>query len=222
VLVRGDGGVWGGVVRVSNLHSLPLVATSEHVRPDGSYERERVASAPAKGHLPRLPPEHYRGRAFAHWTLTIGKRGTGWLTADFHEHWQLVLLHTCARYELVCPAYVLMPDHAHVLLCGLMERSDQRLAIEFLRKHLKSSLAPHQWQHQTHDHVLHEHERDHGAFATIAHYILENPVRAGLAPNWREWRHLGCCAAGYPDLDPRQDGYWELFWRIYAELVERT
>jgi len=174
-----------------------------------------------KSHLPRLAPEHYRGRAFVHWTLTIENRATGWLTPAFHQTWQLNLLHTCARYELVCPTYLLMPDHAHVCLLGLNDGgSDQRVAVEFLRKHLRPHLAPADWQQQPFDHILREHERDRGAFLAVASYILDNPIRARLATRRAEWPCSGCCIPGYPDLDVRRDDYWELFWRIYNRLVE--
>jgi REP element-mobilizing transposase RayT len=185
----------------------------------GSRERKRVE----KGHLPRLAPEWYRGRAFVHWTLTTENRATGWLTPAFHQHWQFILLHTCHRYSLACAAYILMPDHTHTLWLGLDDSgSDQRVAIEFFRKQVRPALSPADWQRQPHDHVLDEAERKHGSFQTVAHYILENPVRAGLVVRWRDYPYVGCCVPGYPDLDVRREDYWELFWRIYNRLVEPT
>jgi hypothetical protein len=29
------------------------------------------------------------------------------------------------------------------------------------------------------------------------------------------WPFEGAIVPGYPDLDPRQDDYWERFWKIY-------
>ncbi len=187
-----------------------------------SYERERVDSVRLdKKHLPRLAPEYYRGHAFVHWTLAIENRATGWLTPSFHRAWELTLLHTCVRYDLVCPAYVLMPDHVHVILIGLDEHgSDQRVAVEFLRKYLRTILAPFEWQHQTHDSVLRGSDRERGGFTALAHYIFENPVRARLVARWQEYSFTGCCIAGYPALNFREDGYWDLFWRIYGRLIE--
>ncbi len=174
-----------------------------------------------KGHLPRLAPENYRGRAFVHWTLTLERRATGWLDDSFHFRWQLIMLHTTARYEVACPVYVLMPDHMHLIWVGLKEvGSDQCVAIEFFRKHVRPHLAPADWQHQAHDNVLREEDRERDAFRTVAHYILENPVRAGLVPRWQDYRYLGACVPGYPDLNVRRADYWEVFWRIYSRLVE--
>ncbi|MEO6875877.1 MAG: hypothetical protein ABI222_13750 [Opitutaceae bacterium] len=182
-----------------------------------SCERERVD----KGHLPRLSHEFYRGRAFVHWTLTVEDRATGWLTPAFHQAWQMTLLHICARYQVACPTYVLMPDHAHFLGLGLHDDSDQRLAIEFLRKHLQAALSPARWQNQAHDHVLRRQQREHGVFQTVAQYILDNPIRAGLVEQATDHPFLGCCVAGYPELNVRQIDYWEKFWRIYNRLVEK-
>ena len=185
-----------------------------------SGERPRPEPIAPKGHLPRLASEAYRGHAFVHWTLTLEARATGWLSPAFHHAWRNVLLHACSRYQLICPCYTLMPDHMHLLWAGTATTSDQRLAIEFIRKHLVTALAPASWQKQPHDHVLRESEREQGAFAAIAHYILENPVRAGLVARWPDYGYNGCCVTGYPEFDPRQDDYWLRFWRVYNYLVQ--
>ena len=43
------------------------------------------------------------------------------------------------------------------------------------------------WQHESYDHVV----RDPEEFRRIVHYIMENPVRAGLPPRWVYCR-AGC------------------------------
>ncbi len=185
----------------------------------GSYERKRVAVS--RGHLPRLGPAHYRGDATVHWTFTITRRATGWLTPPFHERWREVLLHTCARYDLLCPVYVLMPDHAHLMLMGVNSAgSNQRTAVAFFRKHTRASLAPHDWQHQAHDHVLREDERQQCAFTQVGHYIAENPVRASLCTQPADWPYLGCMLPGYPDITPHESNYWEIFWRIRTRCLK--
>ncbi len=155
-----------------------------------------------------------------HWTFTVSRRATGWLTPAFHSTWREILLHACARYELLCPAYVLMPDHAHLMLIGLNEiLSDQRTAIAFIRKHTAGALAPHKWQRQAHDHILRKEERLQEAFSKTCHYIAANPVRKNLCADPAAWPYLGCIAPGYPDLSPTQPDYWDLFWRIHAHLL---
>src|SRR5262249_49602455 len=48
-----------------------------------------------------------------------------------------LLLHAAARENLYCPAYILMPDHIHLLWMGLKLSSDQINAMRFLRQYLQ-------------------------------------------------------------------------------------
>ena len=155
-----------------------------------------------------------------HWTFTVHQRAAGWLTSAFHAKWREILLHTCARYELHCPTYVLMPDHVHLLLMGIDEQgSDQRTAIAFLRKHTRPALAPHRWQQQAHDHVLRGEERTTGRFRKTAHYVAENPVRADLVEKPADWPFAGCCIPGYPEFEIHAADYWMRFWRYHRHVT---
>ncbi len=69
------------------------------------------------------------------------------------------------------------------------------------------------------DHVLTEDERQEDALQGVCFYIRENPVRAGLVADSSQWPYWGALAAGYPDLDPREDGFWERFWGIYVRVL---
>jgi len=170
-------------------------------------------------YLRRLEPAYYRGRAMVHWSLTVARRQTGWLDARAHANWREALLHTLARYRLGVPVYCLMPDHAHVLLVGLATESDQRLALSFLRRHTGRMFETMSgaWQKQGYDNVLRESERGRDGFAAVAHYIVENPVRAGLVTKAAEWDYSGSLIAGWPDLDWRREDFWERWWKIFAE-----
>ena len=197
-------------------------------------------SKPPHDYLRRLPPESYRGLAMVHWTLTVADRRTGWLDASSHACWREVLLHALARYALAAPVYCLMPDHAHLLLVGLTERSDQQRALSFLRRYTAKMFAhsgsgsagekespdgsgsasvtgQHMgWQKQAYDHVLREEERRGDPFRAVAHYIVENPVRAGLVETAEVWRFSGALVAGWPALDWRQRDFWNRWWSIFA------
>lgn len=178
---------------------------------------------PFHARLPRLAPEYYRGRAFVHWTMTIADRAQGWLTPLHHAQFRELLCHALARRHVVAATYCLMPDHAHLLLCGTDSTSDQRIALRDLRTSWNRLLAPHhRLQLQAHDHVLREEERAHSAFQTVAHYILANPCRAGRCDAWHEWPFSGCLVPGYPELEPRLDDYWERFWRLWNHVSERS
>ena len=138
-------------------------------------------------HLPRLEPEYYRGFAMVHWVMTVDERATGWLDERFHLRWREVLLHMLTRYEMLCPAYCLMPDHVHIMGMGVTEASDQRNAMKFLRTSTTPLLTPWSWQRQPYDHVLRDKERKTDAFPRICQYMLENPVRMDLCARWQDY-----------------------------------
>jgi putative transposase len=171
-------------------------------------------------YLPRLPREYYQGDAVVHWTLTTWDRQQGWLDDRRHGRFRELLPHAAAREGLLCPAYVLMPDHIHLFWMGLRADTDQRNGMAFLRTHYEPELAPAKFQPQAFDHALKPSERRRDAFARTCRYIFENPVEAGLAPSGRDWPHGGAVVPGYPKLHPLDDEFWQVFWKIYASLRE--
>ena len=66
-----------------------------------------------------------------HWVMTVDRRATGWLDALRHAQFREALLHTMVRYDLLCPTYCLMPDHAHFIWMGIAPKTDQRGAATF-------------------------------------------------------------------------------------------
>jgi putative transposase len=171
-------------------------------------------------YLPRLKPEFYRGDAVVHWTLTIFDRGKGWLNDIFHVRFRELSVHVCAREGLVCPCYCLMPDHLHLVWMGLHAETDQRNGMAFFRTHLEPLLAPHWFQPQAYDHVLGDDERRRGSFAQHCAYVLQNPVRAGLATAAEPWSFCGTVVAGYPKLHPFEENFWTMFWKLYEMMRE--
>jgi putative transposase len=114
-----------------------------------------------------------------------------------------------------------MPDHLHLLWMGLRMTTDQMNAIKFLRVQLEPELGEgRQWQAQAHDHVLREVERERGALARVCTYILQNPERAALLSEGGKWPYLGCVVPGYPRLDPLDEAFWPLYWRLHIGQLE--
>lgn len=194
------------------------------------FPRENPTATPAQSlnfnpavnrtfRLPRLEPQFYRGTAVIHWSMSIAGRKTGWLTDHFHAHFRETMLHTAARQNLLCPAYCLMPDHIHLMWMGTTPASDQKQGMKFLREHLGEKLKPFAFQHQAYDHVLRDNERKRQAFAMICFYILDNPRRATLFERAPEWRFSGAIVPGFPTLNPTEDGFWRIFWEVYATAL---
>jgi REP element-mobilizing transposase RayT len=88
-------------------------------------------------------------------------------------------------------AYVLMPDHLHVLLKGSAESNLSSLTKRFKQEtgfwFKAKSKGQQLWQKSYHDHVLRREEDLH----EVALYIAANPVRAALAADWEGYPHWG-------------------------------
>ena len=87
-------------------------------------------------------------------------------------------------YRVWC--LVLMPGHLH----GMVESLDTKNALGAVVGRAKT-LSSHRvrrhtllkWQPKFHDHILKEHEDPR----TLAEYMVNNPVRAGLIEDWTQW-----------------------------------
>jgi len=102
------------------------------------------------------------------------------------------------KYSLY--AAVVMPDHVHLICMPLMDDNGS-ISIPEITRTIKSESA-HRinralartgrvWQDESFDHIL----RGDESLRKRVLYILENPVRAGLAPNPGEYRWLWWNAA---------------------------
>ena len=109
------------------------------------------------------------------------------LSACCHDHRR--------RYELYIA--VVMPDHTHLIFTPLIDEVRQGIfSLVRIMQAIKGASArtinqklgrvgP-VWQEESFDHVLRSSE---GLDAKIQ-YVLENPVRAGLVKDWREYRWI--------------------------------
>jgi hypothetical protein len=67
--------------------------------------------------------------------------------------------------------------------------------------------------------VLRGEQRTKRAFADTCAYVAANPLRAGLVNKAIEWPYTGCIVAGYPDLHPISEKFWDVFWRLYNAAI---
>lgn len=85
-------------------------------------------------------------------------------------------------------AWVYMPDHVHWLLEGRTESSDLKAAMKLARQRsavaFRQSAEDSLWQPGFHERVL----RRTDDTESVANYILNNPVRAGLAIKATDYR----------------------------------
>ncbi len=183
-------------------------------------------NASERHHLPRLVPEYYKGFAAVHWTMPIVERRSGWLSESFHAHLREVLLHALARYDCCCPIYCLMPDHMHFMFVGWSANADQLLLIRFLRKHLNDLLKEYdldcEFQKQAHDHVMRRDEMDESEFESSVLYIANNPVKAELVRETKDYPYTRVMLPGFPRIDFWSAGYWRIFWDQTMKRMSAT
>lgn len=95
------------------------------------------------------------------------------------------------QYDLM--SYCLMPNHAHLVFAPLPLDKDRYYALAKIMHGLKGFTAREAnrilgrkgafWQHESYDHYA----RDGREVERIVAYVLNNPVKAGLASSWEEW-----------------------------------
>lgn len=175
-----------------------------------------------RDHLRRLDDAAYRGRAVVHWTMTMRDRRSGWLDAKFYYRFRELLTHSQFRFAIASPIFCMMPDHIHLIWMGILDSSDQKLAIRHLRKRINQSLRMigFDLQDQPYDHVLNDDERQEEAFIATCEYIARNPERSGLVreDDFAKYAYSGCLVPGYPELKPFEPDFWTRFNRTISYL----
>ena len=97
-------------------------------------------------------------------------------------------------------AYCFMPDHVHLLVEGRAEHSDCRQFIARAKQYsgFYFSKAFHEplWQRYSFEHIVRDSEKS----TTVARYILQNPLRAGLVANISDYPFVGSLEWSLPEL----------------------
>jgi REP element-mobilizing transposase RayT len=85
---------------------------------------------------------------------------------------------------------VFMPDHAHIISMGNSDVSDLLLGIERFKQASGYWIKRHRpavcWQSGFYDRVIRARQ-----LGGVVRYVIENPVRARLVSNWREYPFIG-------------------------------
>ena len=93
-----------------------------------------------------------------------------------------------------------MPDHLHLLVEGRCVSSDCRRFInrakQFSGFHYAKAFGHRLWQRYGFERVL----RDDEATLSVARYILENPLRAGLVERVEDYPFVGSCVYTLPEI----------------------
>ena len=135
----------------------------------------------------RLPDCDYSGDIDIHLTLRADRM------APF-KHRDLAQM-ICKNVEFYCRrlrytlyGYCLMPDHLHVLLSPAGSGTALSRWLDSFKSYtthesMKLGRRPPFWQRSGNDHICRAAETAEKVLA----YLVENPVRAGLAERWEGW-----------------------------------
>ena len=151
----------------------------------------QIAIARSVGRFPDRPPRLHRDSYIGYHryfvTTCVALRRPA-----FTQHWLATnvtaqLRRQASLFDFALAAYCLMPDHLHVLLHANSERSDLQAFMKQFKQMTgfayKQQMRQTLWQKGFHDRIL----RNGESSESIARYILENPIRAGLTAAWGEY-----------------------------------
>ena len=140
----------------------------------------------------RLDPEAYRlGHCFSV-ILATAERARIFMEPNAVQTCLSAMKHASTKYEAKVFAYCFMPDHLHLLAAtpsdvnfvGFIQYFKQLSAYRLSHP---SRIARRLWQARFYDHAL----RLDDDIVTVARYIFDNPVRAGIVANATDYPYSG-------------------------------
>jgi putative transposase len=156
--------------------------------------------------LHRLPEAAYRGRKSVAYTACTEDRRRGLDDSVLVEAMVPILQSACHATDCMIPVFCFMPDHLHVVVCGMSDAATPKRTIETFKRDSGMWLAKHRpeirWQKDYHDRILRRRE-----IAAANRYIALNPVRAGLAKDIHAWPFTG--AIGFELQEVFFDAFWD-------------
>ena len=149
---------------------------------------------------PRLLPECYRGVGRYFLTISTHDRHECFKSRERVDGVTIELLRTLTDYRFEGIVHCFMPDHFHGLCEGTAPDCDfTKFTCMFKQRSAfahKSFTGRNLWQDGYHDRVL----RSDEATLDVVAYILENPVRAGLCTDFRQYPFVGSSVYSIEEL----------------------
>ena len=146
-------------------------------------------------------------RSFGKWDDFLDRAETGpkWLSESLIAEITREALHYRDNREYHLYAFCIMSNHVHVVFEPLTSKSDWQsdlqqpnLPLQKIMQSLKRHTARKSnellsregafWQDESYDRVI----RDNNEFLRIIHYVLNNPIKAGLVAKWEDWPRSYC------------------------------
>ena len=148
----------------------------------------------------RLPREYYQGEITTAFTLCIQNKKPLFLDPAVVHDFVKIMITTLEKSNCIVPAYCFMPDHLHIILAGKAVDADLwNTMVSYKQKTgywLSRNIPAIRWQKDFYDHII----RSEKTIATQVRYILDNPVRKGIASSWQEYPHKGSIGCALDDV----------------------
>ena len=136
---------------------------------------------------PRLRGFDYCGTHAYFITILTKDRIVHFKEVEVVSHLINLLLETAKSEGFDVSSYCFMPDHLHLLVMGIYDKSNLRRFMSVFKQKsgywFKKNYNEDLWHISYYDHVLRKEE----SMEEVAFYILGNPVRKGLVSDFREY-----------------------------------
>ncbi len=136
---------------------------------------------------PRLRDFEYIGTYAYFLTILTKDRDVYFKEAKIVNYLISLLLETAKSERFDVLAYCFMPDHLHLLVTGIDDKSNLKRFMSLFKQKsgywFKQNYDDNLWHISYYDHVLRKEE----SLENVALYILGNPVRKGLVSDFKEY-----------------------------------
>jgi putative transposase len=148
----------------------------------------------------RLTRESYKGFVSAAFTLCIFNRKPVFTEPAIIRVFLDILIAIAKKTHCIVPAYCFMPDHLHLLIRSMSGEADLwKTVVTYKQKTgywLSINKPEIKWQKDFYDHIIRSDEKT----GTHIKYILDNPVRKGIAASWQDYPYKGSVGCSLEDV----------------------
>ena len=148
----------------------------------------------------RLPKEFYKGEVSVAFTLCLKGDVKEFIKPEIVSIFTNILASVVKKAGGIVPIYCFMPDHQHLIITGIRNDSDIWKAIVRYKQRTGFWMSTNnpgiKWQKDFYDHVI----KTNKDIAVQARYILDNPVRRGLAQSWQDYSFKGSIGCKLEDI----------------------
>lgn len=139
----------------------------------------------------RLEKEYYIGKKIVSFTKCIKNREKIFIIDNIFLIFVKKIKDSLKTGKCEAIIYLFMPDHAHLILEGKYDDSDVIKSVESFKQNtgfwFGQNMNHSRWQKDYYDHII----RNCEDLKFQIKYILNNPVRAGIVVDWKEYKYRG-------------------------------